>query len=307
MPKQKILIVYYTQSGQIKEIIDNFIHPFIENPETYELFYHNIEPQPAFPFPWPSSDFYDAFPEAVTETPVELNPMDPSLKQKYDLIIMGYQVWYLSPSIPVSSFLQSKDFQDIAKDTPVFSINGCRNMWYKAYDRLTHYIEKAGGEHNGHIVLFDKAQNLVSVVTIIYWMSTAKKDKYLGFFPKPGIDDDDIEMAERYGQILELAMQKDKLKEVQKEIVKEKGVIVSPHMMSMEKKAKRLFQIWAAFVQKKGGPKNPKRQFRVKLFKYYLLFMIYFVSTIAMLLFYLFYPINYSKIKRNIKHYQGIS
>jgi len=288
MTKQKILIVYYTQSGQIKEIIDNFIRPFIENPETYELYFHNIKPQPAFPFPWPSTDFYDAFPEAVTETPVELNPMDPSLKQKYDLIILGYQVWYLSPSIPISSFLQSKDFQYIAKDTPVFSINGCRNMWYKAYDRITYFIEQAGGKHIGHIVLFDKAQNLVSVVTIIYWMSTAKKDKYLGFFPKPGIDDDDIEAAERYGQILVLAMQKGNIKGAQKEIVKEKGVIVSPHMMSMEKKAKRLFQIWAAFVQKKGGRKNPKRQFRVKLFKYYLLFMIYFVSTIAMLLFYLF-------------------
>ena len=306
MNKQKILVVHYSQSGQLTEIIQNFIRTFKSKPGVYELFFHTIKPEPEFPFPWTSERFYDAFPESVTETPVKLNLLPEVLKQRYDLIILGYQVWYLSPSIPISSFLQSNDFKSIAKGTPIFSINGCRNMWYKAYDSIINSIKSVNGNPIGHIVLFDKAQNLISVVTIIYWMLSGKKDKYLGLFPKPGISDKDIFEAEKYGQILEENFITNKLDNVQISIIKAGGVEVIPHLMSMEKKAKRIFQLWASFVQKKGVPQNPARRFRLKLFKYYLLFMIYFVSTIAMLLYYLFYPINAKKIKRNIKHFQGL-
>jgi hypothetical protein len=306
MTKQKILVVHYSQSGQLSAIIQNFIRPFEAKPDRYDLFFHTIQPEPEFGFPWTSESFYDAFPEAVTETPVKLNTLAKELYQDYDLILLGYQVWYLSPSIPISSFLQSDDFKELAKGTPVFSINGCRNMWYKAYDSITKLIDNAGGKHIGHIVLYDKAQNLISVVTIIYWMLGGKKDKYLGIFPTPGISQDDISGSEKHGRILEEHFIKNNLQQIQKRIVEADGVKVLPHMMSMEKKAKRIFQIWASFVQKKGGPQNPSRRFRLKLFKYYLLFMIYFVSTIAMLLFYLFYPFNARKIKKNSKHYQGL-
>ena len=305
MEKQKILVVSYSQSGQLTEIVSNFMKPFIAQPDKFALYSHVIVPEPAFPFPWTSETFYDAFPESVSETPVKLNEFPTELKQKYDLILLAYQVWYLSPSIPITSFLMSDDFLRCAENTPVFSINGCRNMWYKAHDRISYFIEKAKGTHIGHLVLFDKAQNLISVVTIIYWMLNGKKDNYLGIFPKPGVSDQDIQQAEIFGKIL-VEHFPDQLNEVQIKIVEQGGVRVIPHLMSMEKKAKRLFQIWAKFVRKKGEAGNPKRQFRLKLFKYYLLFMIYFVSTIAMLLFYLFYPVNYKKIRANIKHYQGI-
>lgn len=307
MAKQKILVVHYSQSGQLTEVIDNFTKPFLQKPELFDLYFHTIRPEPDFPFPWTSEGFYDAFPESVTEKTVGLNPLPSELKQKYDLIILGYQTWYLSLSIPVNSFLQSDDFKQIAKDTPVFSINGCRNMWYMAYDRLIYHIEKAGANHVGHIVLYDKAQNLISVVTIIYWMLNGKKDKYLGIFPKPGISNEDINGAKQYGTILCKHAENNSLNNVQTEIVEAGGVHVIPHLMSMEKKAKRIFKIWAAFVLKKGGPKDPNRRFRLKLFKYYLLFMIYVVSSIAMLLFYLFYPVNARKIKKNVRHFQGIA
>lgn len=306
MTKKKILVVHYTQSGQINEILQNFIRPFKAKSEAYELFYHTIIPSPVFAFPWTSEGFYDAFPESVTEDVVGLNRMPPELIQNYDLIILGYQVWYLSPSIPITSFLKSEDFKTLAKDTAIFTVNGCRNMWYKAYDSVNEKIIDAKGKHIGHTVLYDKAQNLISVVTIIYWMLTGKKDKYLGIFPKPGVSDEDISDVERYGKILESYSAQNDLEHCQKAIVESGGVNVLPHLMSMEKKAKRIFQIWAKFVLKKGGPRNPKRRLRLTFFKYYLLFMIYFVSTIAMILFYLFYPFNVKKINANIHYYQGL-
>jgi len=300
---KKILVAYYTQSGQIKEILDQYLRPF-QNDENYQIFYHRISPVYEYPFPWTNREFFDVFPESVTETPCSLHPMPKDLIQDYDLIILGMQVWYLSPSIPISSFLQSDDFKIIAKNTNMITINGCRNMWFKAYESIRKYLKQASAKHIGHLVLFDKANNLLSVITIMHWAYTGKKEKKWGFLPKPGISDEDIQYTEFYGELLKSYWQKNQLSKLQESYIKSNGVIVLPHMMSMEQKAKRIFKIWTKFVLKKGAPGSPKRAFRLSFFKYYLLFMIYFVSPIVTLGFYITYPLFYRRINKNIKEYQ---
>ena len=303
-PMKKILIAYYTQSGQIKEILDQYILPFKDD-NNYELFYHQIKPVNDYPFPWTSEQFFDAFPEAVTEVGCELQPMAKELIQEYDLVILGLQVWYLSPSIPVTAFLQSNDFKSIVKNTSVITINGCRNMWFMAHRSIVGYLEEAQANHKGHLVLYDKVNNLTSVITIMYWAFNARKNKMWGIFPLPGISDEDIKGAKLYGEQLKELWSQDKLDDLQKLYIKSNGVIVQPHMMSMEHKAKRIFKIWTSFVLKKGGPEDPRRKFRLVLYKYYLLFMIYLLSPIATVVFYLTYPLFYKRIGKNIRWYQG--
>jgi len=302
---KKILVAYYTQSGQIKDILDQYLKPFNDDSE-YKLFFHQIKPLKDYPFPWTSNQFFDVFPEAVTEVGCDLHNMPKELIQSYDLIILGVQVWYLSPSIPITAFLQSEDFKSIAKNTSVVTINGCRNMWFMAHRSIVSYLEKSQAKHIGHLVLFDKVNNLISVITVMYWAFNAKKDKMWGIFPSPGISEDDIMGAELYGEQLKALWNKDKLDELQKLYIKSDGVIVLPHLMSMEHKAKRIFKIWTKFVLKKGGPENPRRKFRLALFKYYLLFMIYLLSPVATVVFYLTYPLFYKRIGKKIRSYQEL-
>jgi hypothetical protein len=300
---KKILIAYYSQSGQIKEILDQYLIPFRDD-AGFELFYHQIKPVNDYPFPWDNQAFFDVFPESVMETACELEPMPKELIQDYDLIILGMQVWYLSPSIPISSFLQSDDFKSIAKGANIVSINGCRNMWFMATRSVKEYFKQAGAHHIGHIVLFDKANNLLSVLTIMYWAYTGKKDKKWGVLPKPGVSDEDIQHAVVYGHLLKEYWKKDSLEKLQEAYIQANAVVVLPHMMSMEHKGKRIFKIWTKLVLKKGGPANPKRQFRLSIFKYYLLFMIYFISPIVTLGFYITYPLFYKRISKNVREYQ---
>lgn len=303
---KKVLVAYYSQSGQIREIIDSFLKPF-ENNETYEFYFHQIKPVKDYPFPWSSDQFFDAFPEAVLETGCELQAFPKELKMQYDMIIIGLQVWYLSPSIPITAFLKSDDFKELAANTPLITINACRNMWFMAQKSTRKYIEEAQANYKGHLVLFDKVNNLVSVVTIMHWAFTGRKDKKWGFLPKPGIKDNDIAGAEKYGRLLKENWEADRLDSLQADFVKNDGVIVLPHLMSMEHKAKRIFKIWTAFVTKKGGRENPARIGRLRMFKYYLLFMIYFISPIATLVFYLTYPLFYRRIKKQMRFYQSVS
>ncbi|MCK5775315.1 MAG: hypothetical protein KAH25_04025 [Bacteroidales bacterium] len=302
---KKVLIAYYSQSGQIKEVLDEFIRPFVGDHE-YELVYHQIKPVNDFPFPWSSEVFFDAFPESVTETGCKLQAMPVDLKQSYDLIVLGLQVWYLSPSIPITAFLQSDDFKGVAKDTNLVTINACRNMWTQSQEVVVEYIKQAKANYIGHLVLFDRTNNFTSVLTIMYWAFTGKKDQMWGFMPKPGVMDKDIKGMQTYGKILKEYWQTNQLEDLQSAYIKSNGIIIKPYLMSMEQKGKRIFKIWSKIILKKGGPGNPKRVFSLKLFKYYLLIMIYLVSPIVTLGFFITYPLFYRRIQRKIIRYQSV-
>lgn len=306
MEKKKILVAYYSQSGQVREVINRFLSPF-ESDENYEFFFHQIKPVNDYPFPWSSEQFFDSFPEAVTEVGCDLKIFPLQLKQKYDLIILGFQTWYLSPSIPITAFLQSQDFKDLAKETPIITINACRNMWFMAERSIRKYLKEAKANYVGHLVLFDKVNNLTSVITIMHWSFTGRKDEKWGWLPKPGVSDEDIQNSNVYGEILKEKWESGQLEELQHEYIANNGVQVLPHLMSMEHKAKRIFKVWTKFVLKKGGPGNPARSGRLKMFKNYLLLMIFLMAPIATVVFYITYPLFFLRIRKNIRYYQSVN
>src|SRR5690606_20024243 len=119
---KKVLIIYFSQSGQLKEIADTIAGPLKEMAGT-EVDYYSIEMETPFPFPWDKERFFDAFPESFMQIPAKLRPVPQEvLGKKYDLILLHYQVWFLSPSIPVNSFLKSPEAKRLLNDTPVITI-----------------------------------------------------------------------------------------------------------------------------------------------------------------------------------------
>ena len=84
MTKKKALVVYYTQSGQLKEIIDSVCAPMHDE---FEFEYEELKPKPSFPFPWTGMSFYQAFPESVQEIPCELEGFNFNPEENFDLII----------------------------------------------------------------------------------------------------------------------------------------------------------------------------------------------------------------------------
>ena len=85
------------------------------------------------------------------------------------------------------------------------------------------------------------------------------------------------------------------------------AVELAPDITSIERKAKRIFYIWSGFILKKGGPGAKERIGRLKMFKWYLLFVIFAVSPIASLVFYLTYPLFYRRIRKNMTYFKGVA
>lgn len=293
---KKVLALYYTQSGQLEEIMDSFTAPMIDAGMQVEKVL--IHPEKPFDFPWTSETFFNEMPESVLGIPVKLRPF--TLKETaYDLIILGYQPWFLSPSIPTTSLFTDSQFQDVIKNTPVVTVIGARNMWLSSQEKLKKKIDIAGGKRVGNIALVDRNNNSMSAVSILYWMLTGKKEKYLGIFPKPGVSDQDIANAKVFGNTVMQHLQRNDYHTLQRELVAQKAVEVKPNLMFIESKATKLFGLWAKLII---GKKNRKPW--VTLFKYYLLVALFIIAPIVVgINGILFRPFFRKQVERKKKYY----
>jgi hypothetical protein len=300
---KKVLVVYYTQTGQLLDVV-NSVMSIMTTGHEVTIVYEALRPKPAFPFPWTSDEFFQAMPECVKGIPCELEPLSLNRQEDFDLIIIAWQPWFLSPSIPIHAFLQNNIAKKLISGKPVITIIGSRNMWVMAQAKIRQYILEANGRLVGNIMLYDRASNLLSVISIIRWMFTGKKDRFMKIIPPAGISQENIKGASRYGPIILEALKNDDLENVRVKLVSAGAVDVQPALVMIEKRGIVFFRLWADFILKKGSYGAASRLFRVRLFKYYLLAVIYLVSPFATMLFYTTKPFRRKALKKQISFYQ---
>jgi hypothetical protein len=297
---KKVLVIYYSQSGQLGDIINSLSGPLAEAGNTVETI--RVQPLKAYPFPWSGKSFFAVMPDCVLGVPTELRPIQ--LKETaYDFIVFGYQAWFLSPSIPSNSILNHPSIKAVLKNTPVVTITGARNMWISAMERIRKMLKETGARHVGNIVLVDKHANFVSFVTILYWMFTGKRDRYLNIFPKPGVSDADIDNCKVFGGVLEKYLGKGNYDGMQEELVEQKAVVVKYNLMFIESKAKRIFGLWANFIVKRK-----KRTAWLVAFKYYLIIALFIAAPVILTVDAIFFkPFLSRRIKRQKQYYSGVN
>lgn len=301
---QHVLVINYTQSGQLNDILNRFNTPF-ENSPDFEVEHVEVSPKEPFPFPWTGDAFWGAMPGSVLEEGLELNDFSFN-RTKYDLIVFGYQVWFLSVSLPSMAVLQHPKFKTIISNTPVITIIGARNMWLSAHESVKQHIANAGGKFVANIPFTDRHHNLASVVTIFYWMLTGKKDRMWGIFPIPGVHPEDIAKANQPGELTLKALEKNDFKNLQKDIHNLGHIHLATSVMFMELRAKGVFKIWAKLVRKKGTTPE-KERFWLSVFKYYLLFAIFVLSPIVLTIYFvLVYPFIYKSVSRKKAYFCGL-
>jgi hypothetical protein len=297
---KKVLAIYFSQSGQLGEIIDNLTGPLSMPGISVEKI--RVQPQTPYPFPWKGNTFFAVMPDCVLSVPTKLAPFHIK-ENKYDLVILGYQAWFLSPSIPFNSILNDPAVKAILKDTPVVMITGARNMWITAFEKSKKTLANLGAKLVGNIALVDKHANFVSFVTIFYWMLKGKKGRALNIFPKPGVSDTDIAGAKDFGEIVSKYLVSGDWAGLQPALVEKKAVVIKYRLMFIESKASRIFSIWANVIVKK---KN--REFWLSLFKYYLIIALFVAAPIILTVDAIFFkPFLSRKIKARKQYLLGVN
>nr|WP_317630660.1 dialkylrecorsinol condensing enzyme DarA [uncultured Flavobacterium sp.] len=300
---KNVLIIYYSQSGQLKEAVETAFSVF-KNDEEVSLTYYNIEMEKQFPFPWPATDFFDAFPESFKQIPASiLKPSTSILNTKFDLVILAYQVWYLSPSIPINSFLKSEYAKTMLQNTPVITLSGSRNMWIMAQEKIKDLLKQNQAKLVGNIAMVDRNINLVSVITIVDWLFSGEKRRVWGFLPLAGISDKEIAESSRFGKLILPYLKQNNYEGLQTDLIKNGAVEVRHFLVSMDQKANKMFKIWSGIILKYPN----KRKTLLKFFYYYLFTAIWILSPIVHLIHTITLPLQYFKIKKQIQYYQGIT
>lgn len=299
---KNVLVIYFSQSGQLHEIAQNISAPLAADPNVNVTF-HNIEMENSFPFPWSKESFFDAFPESFLQIPAKVKPVPQHILDiKYDLVLFHYQVWFLSPSIPINSFLKSAQAKCLLNNTPVVTVSGSRNMWFLAQEKIKVLLKQNGAHLKGNIALTDRAGNLISVITIVEWMFSGRKERHWGIFPLPGVSSKDITESSKFGEVIHDSLIHNDFNELQDNLLAKQAVRVSPYLVNVDTKGNFIFTKWSAFIA--GNP--DRRKTLLKIFVVYLVLAIWVISPIVYILHIIMYPFNYKKNKRIIQYYKGV-
>jgi menaquinone-dependent protoporphyrinogen IX oxidase len=302
---KEILVIYYSQTGQLLDILNNITSNL--QGEEVRITLHEITPKKDFDFPWTQERFYDVFPESFLQIPVELEaPESNIMTKKYDLVILGYQVWYLSPSIPINSFLKSDQAKALLNDTPVITVVACRNMWIKAQEKVKLLLHDLNANLVGHIALVDRHVNNISVITIMHWAFGGKKTRMWGIFPKPGVSDTDIAEASRFSIPIKECLKKGDYSELQEKLLQVDAVDVNPYLIATDIRGNMVFSKWANLISRKGKSDAAKRKKWLVLFKFYLLFAIWVIAPIVYIVYLITYLPSIGKIKKQKKYYSSV-
>ncbi|HEY6000612.1 MAG TPA: dialkylresorcinol condensing enzyme [bacterium] len=275
--RKRVLVLHYSQTGQLTSAIRSMIGPLERDPEI-EVTWEELKPVRPYPFPWPLLQFFDVFPESVFLDPPAMQPVAFDPDSRFDLVVIAYQVWFLSPSLPVTGFLKSEAAR-VLDGAPVVTVIVCRNMWLTAQEKMRALIEARGGRLVDNVALVDRGSPWTTFVTTPRWLLTGRKGPFWGIFPGAGVSRQDIEGAARFGRALADGLRKTGDGPVRESMLAGLGAVrVNPAYIMSERMGQRSFRAWGRLLRALGPPAAPLRRVALVV---YVVFLVCLILTVV--------------------------
>lgn len=271
---KQILVVHYSQTGQLAQVAKSIVTP-LEAASGLEITHLRLEPETPYPFPWPVGRFFDTFPECVYLDAPPLAPLGIDPAAHFDLVILCYQVWFLSPSLPVTAFLRSEAGRQILKGRPVVTVTACRNMWLNAQQQVRHLLDEAGARHLDHVALVDRGPAMATFYTTPRWLLTGHKGS-------AGVSARDIDDCARFGVALVEGLRKDAERSGAPMLAGLRAVEVDERLMMSERIGYRSFRIWGRLIRAAGPAGAWQRKPLLLVYAAFLICMILTVVPLSM-------------------------
>ncbi|WP_455206082.1 dialkylrecorsinol condensing enzyme [Kaarinaea lacus] len=302
MQNKKVLVVYYSQTGQLTSVVKSICEA-IESDNT-QVVYECLQPEPAYPFPWPIMHFFDIFPESVYLDPPTLRSLNVDPNEHFDLVIIAYTVWFLSPSLPITAFLKSQAAKQLLAGKPVITVIACRNMWLMAQEKVKRLLSDLGAKLLDNIALVDAGPSFATFITTPRWMLTGDKGKPDGLLPPAGVSAGDIANAARFGRAINAALAENEEQKNQPLLTGLEAAVVDPKLIASEKIGQRSFTIWGGLIRKIGSQGDFKRKPVLIIYILFLITMIITVVPLTMLLKTLLQPLLKSKLQQQKTYFE---
>jgi hypothetical protein len=194
---QRILVLSYSQSGDVSRIVDAFTLPLSK--AGVELHRECIQPVASYPYPWRSlRRLFSVFPECFTGPSQGIHPTAFAPHESFDLVILAYQVWYLNPSLPVQAFLRS-EHAGVLRNTPVITLCVSRAMWHCASETMKQMLRERGAIHIDNVTVTHQGPPFATFVSVPRALLYGKRDRLWGIFPPAELSSRDLDRAARLG------------------------------------------------------------------------------------------------------------
>ena len=188
---RRAVVYLYTQTGQLREVAEAFVAPL--EADGWRIRWVDVQPRVAFPFPWSIRQFFGVFPRVVDpDALVELAEPPGGFGAEQDeeeVVVLAYQVWYLSPSLPIRSLLATHP--EAFRNRRVISLIACRNMWYSAAIEVADLLRTAGARRVEVVAATDTRQQATSLMTTLRWLLTGNREPFL-WFGRAGVGDAEL-------------------------------------------------------------------------------------------------------------------
>ena len=301
-PRKRLLVLSYSQTGQLTRVADRIIGPLSEEPGI-EVHTEVLRPIKPYAFPWRFFRFLDAFPECAHMVPPPLEPLSLSGDEEFDLVILPYQVWFLAPSLPVVGFLKSPVARKLLAGKPVITVIACRNMWMLAQEKMKGLLAECGARLLDNVALVDPSPTMVSLFSTPLWLLTGRRDLLPGA-PPAGVDEASIDAARRFGLALRDALRDNRELGTSPLLAGLGAVQVDPHLLFSEKVATRSFFVWGKLLRAVGEPGQARRVPFLVLYVTFLLTMVLTVVPISLVLQAVLRPFLRSRLAQIKHHYE---
>jgi len=285
---KRVLVLHYSQSGQSARAAASFVSTL--DPARFDVRMEPVRAKTGYPFPWTFWGFFGVLPDCVLGRAPEIEPPGFSPDEKFDLVILVYQVWFLAPSLPIQGFLASP-WARVLRDTRVITLVVCRNMWHTASETMKARLAALGALHIDNVVLTDPSPPIASFVTTPRWMFTGKQDRFMGF-PPAGVPEEEIRRLSRFGTAISQSESALEGRDA-RPILRGLGAVeVEPRFVLPELIGRLSFRPWARAIDAAGRAGALARRAAILLFFLYLVFAILVLVPLAALARLLFHPLE---------------
>lgn len=196
--KQRIIAYCYSQTGTLISLLDQSIQCLKDE---YDIVFIPIKPNREYPFPWKWSSFFDVFTDSVLGAKIDLCYEKIYLKMD-DIIILGFQPWFLHLSIPFNCFSETDYFRHAVRNRKVILFSCGRNTCNNALQILKSKVVENKGAIISEIVISDKSTELLSEYQFVRWFFTGRKNPFLKMNAQIVSAQSTIEKSVKYGTII---------------------------------------------------------------------------------------------------------
>ena len=294
---KRILVIYYSQTGDVRRMAQSLTAP-LESAGA-ELVWAEIQPTVPYPSPWRNIHrFFNVMPECVLGFPPEIVPPTFRSTDHFDLIVLAYQVWFLSPSLPVQGLFRS-EHAAVMRGRKVITLSVSRNMWHRASLKMKRLLADAGAVHIDNVVVTHQGPPWATFITTTRSLFTGKRDRLMKILPPAGVREEEPERMESLGAAV--AQQIDRLDDpAGRSLLRGLGAVeVNRRYVIPELVASRFFPFWARVIRFCGCFGSPFRHVGVFFFIHFLLLMI--VAGIPLTIVTL--PVVYPFVRKPITSY----